>query len=482
MKKNVSTLAIIFLFVSLTLYAQISNDNNYMDNLNSIPPISVTIGGDFIVTGSFPAYSGERVDQYITRIYNEVKSQIPYPSNNDELFIKTLSQTNNYALRGMILKSKNGGRTTLDLLKFRLGGDFLNNPYLKNDDVLIFPAYDLEYDFIEISGAVNKPIKFQFVEGDKLSDAIFFARGINKAYEGADTAIISRLSYDGKTEQQIIVNVDSDFELERGDRIKIAADQTNRKDYKVLVLGEVNKPGYIYITKDNTTLKEVIEKAGGFTPNASLKAAEIIRNYTNEQVLKKYAYQKEAEEDPSKVLLSPDPKSWRILETLRMYRSSDMYFEDTTFFNISNELRILEGTKLVDFTKLDSSNSTTAKFILKENDLIIVPEKNDAVYIFGQVATPGYYKFIPGKKHDYYIQKAGGFTGGAEEDEIFIIKGTSREWISYEDEYSIEPGDYIYIVKDIRRDFWWWVYQAGTIASIIGSIATILLLVANVSK
>ena len=41
-----------------------------------------------------------------------------------------------------------------------LNGDFTNNPYLKNDDVIIFPQPDLEHNSFTVSGAVNNPGKF----------------------------------------------------------------------------------------------------------------------------------------------------------------------------------------------------------------------------------------------------------------------------------------------------------------------------------
>ena len=48
-----------------------------------------------------------------------------------------------------------------------------------------------------------------------------------------------------------------------------------RKEFYVLVLGEVNQPGYIPITKNNTKLGEVIKSVKGFTSNASLKRSRI---------------------------------------------------------------------------------------------------------------------------------------------------------------------------------------------------------------
>ena len=65
--------------------------------------------------------------------------------------------------------------------------------------------------------------------------------------------------------------------IQRGDQIIIRANETQKKDFFVLVLGEVNQPGYIPISKDNTRLGEVIEMVKGFTVNASLKRSRIFR-------------------------------------------------------------------------------------------------------------------------------------------------------------------------------------------------------------
>ncbi|MCK7523232.1 MAG: SLBB domain-containing protein [Ignavibacteriales bacterium] len=43
-----------------------------------------------------------------------------------------------------------------------------------------------------------------------------------------------------------------------------------RQDYKVNVIGEVLHPGFIPITNNNTTIKDVIQMAGGFTSEADL--------------------------------------------------------------------------------------------------------------------------------------------------------------------------------------------------------------------
>ncbi len=482
MKKNGKSFLLVLLLLTTIINSQVTNDNQFnIQDLVNNQPISVTIGGEFIVTGSFPAYSGERVDQFITRIFNEARNNLQLPVTNEKLFLQILSKADEYSLRGITLKRVDGTEITLDLLKFRLTGNFDYNPYLKNDDVIIFPKSDLEYNFIEINGAVNKPTKLQFVVGDKLQDAIFFARGISQAYENVDSAIISRLSYDGKKEEIIKVSVNENVNLKRGDRIKLVANQPRRKSYKVLVLGEVNKPGYVFITENNTSLKEVINKAGGFTAEASLQDAEIVRNLNRFQTLMKYAMERKGVENPLENLPVNEDENeyWLKLETLRMFRTSDLMYEDSLYFNVSNQLRILEGTNIVDFSDIYADTSTVGKFIVKDGDVIIIPEKFEAVYVFGQVGAAGYYKYSQGKDYSYYINQAGGLTGTAKsDDEIFVIKGKSREWISIDSskDFTIEPGDYIYVLKDIPRDMWYYIGRIGTIAGILGSIATIVLL------
>src|ERR1035437_4613277 len=266
---------LLFIFLCTTINAQ--SDNNKNENyLSGVNLISVTIGGKFIVTGTFPASPNERVDQFVTRMFNQGKEKLLAPaSNTSYLLAQIKKELEEYSFRNIKLKRVDGKEIILDLEKFRLNGDFVNNPYLKNDDVLIFPATDLVRNFFTVSGAVNNPRKFHFVDGDKLKDAIEFAGGINKAYEKVTKAEINRLSYDGRDQKVETVDINSDFELQRGDRIVVVSNETMKKEFSVTVVGEVNSPGPVPITKDRTSLLEVINKVGGFTNAASLKYAKL---------------------------------------------------------------------------------------------------------------------------------------------------------------------------------------------------------------
>ncbi len=477
MLKKLFLLMIIFNAVYFSQNSQMQNATAEFVSMNAI---AVTIGGDFVITGTFPASTTERVDQFITRMYNQSRQAELSAARTPELIQLVLDKYSGYAKRGIKLVHKDGSSQIIDLEKFRLTADFKYNPYLNYDDVIIFPPYNKKTDFVEITGAVNKPVTFQFVEGDTFADALLFARGLNPAYEKINCVEISRLTNDGKKERIIKIQpTDTDFKLMRGDRIRVVADASLKRNYKVLVLGEVNKPGYVFITKDSTTIREVIEKAGGFKQTADLVNAKLIRGafMAMSELDKEYYSEKklpikENLETPLEKLF--DPKT----NLLQMQRMADIIPEDSVVFTADNILRLSSAQGGVDFTKVLVDSLSDGDFIVKDGDVIVVPEITNLVYVYGQVMNPGYIKFKPGADYDYYIQKTGGL-GNRAKSEIYLIKGKSNAWIDMTDsdsDYVIESGDFIWVPKDVPRNFDFYLRRTAQIASIIAAAATVILI------
>jgi len=129
-----------------------------------------------------------------------------------------------------------------------------------------------------------------------------------------------------------------------------------------------------------------LEKAGGFKKNADLNRVRLIRG--------------------ANVFSTPFINTE--VENLLMLRMSTISEEDSISFFVDNQLRLLSGNGAIDFTKVFDDKSSEGDFIVKDGDKIIVPEKSELVYVFGQVNSPGYIKFERGNSAQYYIQKAGG--------------------------------------------------------------------------
>ncbi len=465
MKKNY--LIVLFILFTVLLNAQVFDNRSNSSNLLSNAAISVTIGGNFPVTGSFPAFISERVDQFVTRLSLEA--------------IERSGKIFGYSLRGIILKRSDGEEILVDLKRFRITGNFVYNPYLKNDDVVIFPVNDIDRNFFTISGAVNNPNIFFYVEGDSLSDALELAMGVNEAYEKVNSVAISRLSYNGESLETDTVNINSEIKLQRGDQIKVIAPETQRKNYHISVLGEVKNPGNVAITKSSTTLYNVIEAVGGFTENASLKRSRL---YTGNSVA--VSIMKRKGINTSEL---PDLEDVRFrnsaidLETMLMYRMSNVFIEDSAYFILENQLRVLtEGTSL-DFSKLIDPDSDVSNYIVQNQDVIIIPKIAKSVYVFGQIRQPGYVPLVEGEDYTYYINKAGGLGELAIVDEIMVIQGASRSWISpLDNKVTIEESDYIFVPKEQLRSLSSRALEYSLYVGMLASVATVILLIVTLLR
>lgn len=485
--KWIKIILYMYLLVSMSFVCAQESEQTSTKTLQTatMQPITVTIGGNFVVTGSFTAFRTQRVDHFITNLYNQAQERAIASLNKPELIRQINKELERYPLRDILLKRADGTQLKIDLLKFRLTGDFKYNPYLMNDDVIIFPSYDEERNFVDISGAVNKPTKFQFVEGDKLSDAILFAGGINSAYDNVTEAEISRITNNGASEEILRVKLNEDFPLQRGDRITVLFTENNKKAYKVLVLGEVNRPGYVYVTKNKTTIKEVIEKAGGFTVNADLRRAEILKGTDESQLMKIKWIREKYEADSSFTTLPLVLKSVNELvsEELKMMRAANITPEEFEYsFDYDNSLRFIEKKSIIDFTKIFSDTTKDGNYIVSDGDVIIVPTFQNLVYVFGQVVNPGFVEYESNKDYNYYIEKAGGITERAKENNVSVIKGVNHTWIPAKGYNNIEPGDFIYVPKELPRSIDYYLQQVGTLTSIVTTLVTITILIFQVTK
>ncbi len=470
----------LFLF-STTIFSQDftskSSSSSSLSSLMSFSGISVTIGGDFPLNGSFPASPTERVDQFVTRIMLQIQSSLIQQEKSPNI-LNTIPQ------RGIKIKRADSSILTIDLLKYHLTGDFNLNPYLKNDDVIIFPSLNLEKNFISIYGSVNKPQKFQFVDGDKLSDILFLAQGFDQSYDKIENIEIRRMTSSGEIAELITLKSGEDALLKRGDRIRINSAENLISDYKVMIIGEVKFPGLVAISKNSTTFNDAIKRVGGLKEEASLDYTTLLRSNSTASVLRKELVLNGNQMD--------NPNYWEEINQFNQYQSvADLYEisrmssltnEDTLFFNIDNKLRFFRQSDFANLADLSNPESDISKSFMQDGDILIIPKRPTNVYVFGQVGKTGNIPWEPGKELNYYLEQAGGIGEEAKED-IYLIQGKSKEWIKISEKpREIEPGDLIWVSKKIKRPFSYYLQQTSLVMGIFGSVATVALLVVQLGK
>lgn len=137
--------------------------------------------------------------------------------------------------------------------------------------------------FVAIDGAVNIPGKFQWKEGERISDLVKKANGIK--YESLlEKAFLVRLKTD-LTKEYISINLkdimehpgsDSDLRLQKGDMIRVASNRDFSDQLSVDAIGAFRKPNSMTYS-EGMTLGDLLFLAGGLKMEADILNIEVSR-------------------------------------------------------------------------------------------------------------------------------------------------------------------------------------------------------------
>ncbi len=369
-----------------------------------------------------------------------------------DLIINSNSLLEDSNIRNIEVISVNGDRKKFDLLAYLREGDETNNPYLHDDELVLINRAD---DVVSIFGAVFYPGKYEFKENESAGELISLAGGFTKKAK-TDTIEIASFDPTGKILKSTYYSSEdiksSSIKLNSGDKIFVRFKPEFMVDRLVSVEGFVKFPGSFKIKKDSTKLKSLLlNEAGGFLENASLKNAYVERNIGIEET---------------------DPE----YERLKLIPRIDMTDDEYDYFKAKSRQR--KGRMVVDFERLFLGNDETEDLILKRNDVIVIPEKKDFITLVGQVQKPGNIIYKPELTIEQYIDLAGGFSWRAIEDDIRVIKANSGEWFEADEINELNPGDIIWIPEETPPPDFWEIFT--TSLTIIGQVATIVAALAAV--
>lgn len=339
--------------------------------------------------------------------------------------------TKKSSIRDIQIIPQNGKEIQVDLLEYERLGNLSANPTLRDGDIVVVPVASHR---ISVSGAVLRPGDFEWVPGETVAEAIRLAGGLapNASH---DSITVARFLSDGQTIRKIYVTaIDSaspvfwkNFRLISDDRIYVREIQLWHKKRSVKVIGEVLYPGEYAINKGSTHLKDIIKRAGGFTSEASLIEAKVLRGM------------KESRLDPE-------------FERLKKMQVSEMTEMEYEYFKLKS--REISGRMSVDFVRLFAMGDSTQNIALRDGDQIIVPRRKNFVRVSGQVLFPGNVIYHSAWKIRDYIRYTGGFNWNARKSKIRIIRAQTGEWLKPKQVKQLVPGDVIWVPGKPVRDYW----------------------------
>lgn len=411
----------------------------------------VMVTGKVKVPGRYTVTSFDRVDRAF------MLANMPKSSADTSTVLPEFS------LRNIRLIHRDGTSENVDLLKCYDAGDVSRDPYLQNGDAIVVSRENLEAGSISISGEVKMAGNFEYVPGDRVKDLIELSQGLTALADSGHGEVITM---NGSSFDYHTVDLRDSSVLEQplpvNSRVVVPVVRTKINDYFVWVLGEVNKPGLYPISRDSTRLTTLVDLAGGFTRHALLSGARLFRG-----VVKLGSTNVPAQVDTVSML----------------FRASNLYSEDLPYLLQEAQAFASNAGVSVEFVKLFVDHETKYDVIMRSGDIVYVPPDKNSIYIFGQVASPGYIDFNPTWRIDDYIRAAGGFTEGAENGEVKVISVGTFEWFT-PSETKVESGDFIFVPRKpiFSRDHTWDITRdiIGTIGAVASVAATVFLVIRTV--
>lgn len=337
---------------------------------------------------------------------------------------------------------------------------------LQKNDILYIPShYDLnDMGTVTIHGEVARPGDYMYAKNMTIEDLIIQAGGL---LESASTqrVDVSRRLKDPKSEEEsarvsecfrfsikdgFIIEGDPSFTLSPYDEVYIRQSPIYRKQTNVMITGEVLFPGEYALTHKSQRLSEIINQAGGVTSFGFVKGARLTRMMNEE----------EKERQKSVIKMSRNSKD-SISEAM---------------LDISNTYSV--G---IDLEKALKHPGTEADVVLREGDIIEVPEYTNTVKISGAVMHPNTVSYVANKPVSYYIEQAGGFGNRAKKRRAYVVCMNGQvKRARRHSKNAVEPGcELIIPMKDESN---WNIQQTMSVATASASLATMVASIANILK
>ncbi len=351
--------------------------------------------------------------------------------------------------RNITVTRRSGGSQRVDLTRYVNAGDVDADAPILDGDVIFVPH---ETEYVHVMGAVARPGDYEFVDGDTAWSLVELAGGFDRAAVPRDSEL-RRFVDDITTEPMPLDLYDvanRAFRIRPGDQLYVPFRGDWHEAQFVRVDGEVNFPGYYGINEGMDRVSDVVSRAGGPTPRASLRDALVIRARPDDE---------------------PDPELERLMDT-PVDRMTEMEYA-----YLKTRYRQDKRSVVVDFPALLAGKETEDP-LLRHNDRIIFPTAQQTVLVSGQVMMPGHVRYEPDKRYGYYIDLAGGYTDDANKGRVMVIRDGTGHRFRARRAKEIYPGDEIWVPEKPEED--WWA-NARDIVAFVSSLATIYLVVEQAS-
>ncbi len=324
---------------------------------------------------------------------------------------------------------------------------------LRNNDVIFIPNKSdmLGEQTVKIGGEVNYPGVYKFAENTTIEDLVLQAGGLTRAASMVKVDVFRQL-YDPMAVRELeqtaetfsfelkdgfAVSGAQDFVLKPFDEVHVRRSPIYTNTQNVTIKGAVNFSGEYAMVNKKYRLSDLVDAAGGLSLTAYPKGAYLFRKMTDDELAQRDILLTNSQIEMYEESLKNDKEvDIAILDSLNKVKLNlgDYY---PVAINMESALKEPEGRD---------------NLILRDGDIVSVPEYTSTVKISGEVRHPISINWQKGKKLSYYIKHAGGYSDAAKKSGVYAVyMNGSVEKISKSSKKAIEPGCEIIVPRKSDR-------------------------------
>jgi polysaccharide biosynthesis/export protein len=280
-------------------------------------------------------------------------------------------------------------------------------------------------------------------------------------------ALISRMGPSDLSNQLIPFNLGNavgdanssdNLELQAGDVITIFSQADvrvpERQQSKYVYLeGEVTTAG-VYRVALGETLRELVTRVGGLTPQAYLFGSEFTRESTRvEQQARVEEFteqlQREAQHNAGLLAVKSADNS-SLAAKLQMQQS---------MLDAVKQLKA-NGRIVLGIRPSDNTVDAVPGLVLENGDRFYIPSRSESITVMGEVVTPSTLIYDPQKRIREYLRKSGGATRFADQARIFVLRADGSTLSKHSpsdmgnvsfDNVKLMPGDAIVVPQKLPK-------------------------------
>ncbi len=356
----------------------------------------------------------------------------------------------------------------IDLARL-MAGEIEDVELQANDWLVVSSVGDMREEYkVTIFGEVRHPGTYPYVDNMTVEDLIVAASGLREAASTVNVTITRRIKQPTKLHVNeklfdiftielkdglVVDDSGEGFYLQPFDQVYIRRSPVYVAQNSISVRGEVAFEGNYPLSHRNMRLSEAVKAAGGVNPGAYLGGAYLLRKLTDEERLQRQRLQQMIDAQARK--------------TNKM--------EDGEVPNVVIDSVVLQDVYPIgiDLSAAISRPLSDADVVLRDGDVIYIPEYNGTVRIMGTVLYPNTVTYAEGKSVKYYIKSAGGFDNNARKRRVFVIHMNGM--VESGPHAKVRPGSIIIVPSRMNRGTFRW----GDVVQSVSSAASMAAVVAS---